>query len=164
MSIRITAGRRPDRRAVEEVHHTRLERVLRADHHELAVVDHLLEQRRAVPQVVGGRPHVRAHRLTHESLLVIPDTRGDQRLERRPDPVHDRAQIRGVPGRVAHRFERRGDRAALRVSEDHDELRVEFRCGELDAADLRWRDDVARDADDEQVAESLVEDDLCRHP
>jgi hypothetical protein len=34
---------------------------------------------------------------------------------------------------------------------------------ELDAADLRGRDDVARHADDKQVAEALIEDDLGRH-
>jgi hypothetical protein len=35
--------------------------------------------------------------------------------------------------------------------------------GELDAADLRRGDDVAGDADDEEVAEPLVEDELGRH-
>ncbi len=34
---------------------------------------------------------------------------------------------------------------------------------ELDAADLRGRNDVARHADDEQVAEALIEDDLGRY-
>src|ERR1051325_3174335 len=36
--------------------------------------------------------------------------------------------------------------------------------GELDAADLRGSDDIAGDADHEQVAEPLVEDDLRRDP
>ncbi len=35
--------------------------------------------------------------------------------------------------------------------------------GELDAADLRRRDDVAGDADHEQIAEALIEDELGRH-
>ena len=35
--------------------------------------------------------------------------------------------------------------------------------GELDAADLRRRDDVAGDADDEEIAKALIEDDLGRH-
>jgi hypothetical protein len=37
-------------------------------------------------------------------------------------------------------------------------------CGELDATDLRRSDDISGNADDEQVAQALVEDDLCRHP
>ena len=60
-------------------------------------------------------------------------------------------------------LERREDRAALRVPEHHDEPRAEALGGELDAADLRRRDDVAGDADHEQVAEALVEDDLGGH-
>ena len=49
------------------------------------------------------------------------------------------------------------------MPEHHDQARAEGLGGELDAADLRGRDDVARDADHEQVAESLVEHDLGRH-
>src|SRR5215469_250070 len=49
------------------------------------------------------------------------------------------------------------------MAEYHDEARAEGRSRELDTADLRGRDDVAGHADDEQVAESLVEDDLRRH-
>ena len=47
--------------------------------------------------------------------------------------------------------------------EHDDEARAEALGRELDAADLRRCDDVARDADDEQVAESLVEHDLDGH-
>ena len=50
------------------------------------------------------------------------------------------------------------------MSEHHDEPRAEALGGELDAADLRRRDDVPGHADDEQVAQALVEDDLRRHP
>ena len=51
----------------------------------------------------------------------------------------------------------------LRVAEHDDEPRAEPLGGELDAADLRRRDDVARDADHEQIAEALIEHDLGRH-
>ena len=47
--------------------------------------------------------------------------------------------------------------------EHDDQARAKARGGELDAADLRGRDDVAGDADHEQVAQPLVEDDLGRH-
>ena len=50
------------------------------------------------------------------------------------------------------------------MSEHDDQSRAEARCGELHAADLRRRDDVARDADHEQVAEPLVEHQLGGHP
>ena len=60
-------------------------------------------------------------------------------------------------GRSLQLLERRQDGAALRVPEDDDQPRAESLGGELDAADLRRRDDVAGDADDEQVAQALVE-------
>ena len=49
------------------------------------------------------------------------------------------------------------------MTQDHDEPRAEALRGELDTADLRRRDDIARDADHEQIAETLIEDDLHRH-
>jgi len=42
--------------------------------------------------------------------------------------------------------------------------RPELGGGELDAPDLRGGDDVAGDADDKQVAQALVKNDLGRHP
>jgi hypothetical protein len=56
------------------------------------------------------------------------------------------------------------DTAHTGVAQHDDERRPEPLGGELDAADLRGRDDIAGNADDEQVAEALVEDDLRRHP
>jgi hypothetical protein len=50
------------------------------------------------------------------------------------------------------------------VTQDHDQPCVELLRRELHAADLRWSDDVAGDADHEQVAEPLVEDELGGHP
>jgi hypothetical protein len=48
------------------------------------------------------------------------------------------------------------------VAEHDDERRGELRRRKFDAADLRRCDDVAGDADHEQVAETLVEDELDR--
>src|SRR5687768_14525013 len=50
------------------------------------------------------------------------------------------------------------------MAEDHDEPGCEARRRELDAAHLRRRDDVPRNANHEQVAEALVEHELSRHP
>ena len=50
------------------------------------------------------------------------------------------------------------------MPEHDDEPGAEPRRCELDAPDLRRRDDVAGDADDEEIAEPLIEDDLSGHP
>ena len=50
------------------------------------------------------------------------------------------------------------------MAEHDDQRRAELCGGELHAADLRRGDDVAGDADDEQVAEALVEHDFGGHP
>jgi hypothetical protein len=49
------------------------------------------------------------------------------------------------------------------VPHDDDQSRPVTRCGKLDASDLRGRDDVPRHADDEEITEALIEDELCRH-
>ena len=96
--------------------------------------------------------------------VVVPQLGRQQRLHRRAHAVDDRAQVaRLVVRRPRELLERRQDRAALRVAEHDHEPRAEPLGGELDAADLRRRDDVAGDADHEQVAQALVEDDLRRH-
>ena len=51
----------------------------------------------------------------------------------------------------------------MRVAEHDDEAGAVALRRKLDAADLRGCDDVAGDADDEQIAEPLVEDDFRRH-
>ena len=56
------------------------------------------------------------------------------------------------------------NRPALRVPENHHQPCAKPPRGELDAADLRGRDDVSGNADDEQVAKALIEDNLCGHP
>jgi len=50
------------------------------------------------------------------------------------------------------------------VPQNHHQPGTEPRRGELDAANLRSSDDVAGHADDKQVAQALVEDDLCWDP
>jgi hypothetical protein len=67
----------------------------------------------------------------------------------------------GLPEDV---LEGRDDGAALRVAQDDHQPGPEPGRRELHAADLRRRDDVAGDADDEEIAESLVEDELRGNP
>lgn len=61
-------------------------------------------------------------------------------------------------------LDRRVNRAALRMPEDDDEPRAERLGRELDAANLRRRDNVAGHPDHEQIPEALVEHDLGRYP
>ena len=117
-----------------------------------------------LPELVGRDANVRAHRLLHERAGVVAQLGREQRFHRRANAVDDRAQVPRLVCRwLLQVFERRQDRAALRVSEHHDQPRTEAGGGELDAADLRRSDDVAGDADDEQIAEPLIEDDFGRH-
>ena len=48
------------------------------------------------------------------------------------------------------------------MTEDDDELRAELFDGELDALKRGRADDVPGDADDEELAEALVEEELRR--
>jgi hypothetical protein len=50
------------------------------------------------------------------------------------------------------------------VPEHHHESRSGPCRREFYAADLGWGDDVAGDADNEQVPQTLIENDLRRHP
>ena len=59
------------------------------------------------------------------------------------------------------------DRAAGLVAQHHDQPGAQLRDRELDAPlheGARAADDVSRHADDEQLADSLIEDELGRHP
>ena len=94
---------------------------------------------------------------------LIAAIRLEQRFDRRADPIHDRAQVpRLIFRRARQLLECRQNRAAARVAEHHDEARVEALRGKLHRAHLRRRHDVPGDADHEQVAQALVEHDLCR--
>ena len=115
--------------------------------------------------MVRRRADVRPDGLLDECVVVVAQFGVEQRLDRRTDAVDDRVQVPRLAGRGPGEFlEGRVDRTAVGVAEHDDELRVEPRRRELHAADLRRRDDVARDADDEEIAESLVEDEFGRHP
>jgi hypothetical protein len=50
------------------------------------------------------------------------------------------------------------------VAQNHNEPCAEPLRGELNTADLRGSDDVSGNADNKQVAQAVVEDDLCRDP
>src|SRR5262249_56108726 len=82
------------RHAIEEGNHTGLERVLRTDHEQPVVLDELLEQLRAVAQVIGRHADVGAHGLLLQSLPVARwRSVLEQALDGRADAVDDGAQV-----------------------------------------------------------------------
>src|SRR6185437_1188651 len=116
-----------------------------------------------MPELPGGGTDVRAHRLPRELVTFQIGTREHDALDRRTDAVDNVLKVRRDRTRLPlELFEGRLDGAALRMAHHHDQLRSEGFRGGLDRADERWRDDVARDADDEEVAQPLIEDELCR--
>jgi hypothetical protein len=118
-----------------------------------------------VPQVVCRDPDVGPDRMPHERIRIVSELCRQQNFHGGPDAVDDRTQIaRLVLPRPHQLFQRGRHRPAPGVAQHHDERRPEALGGKLHAANLRGRDDIAGDADDKQVAEALVEDDLRRYP
>ena len=62
------------------------------------------------------------------------------------------------------RVDRCGDSAAIRVAEHDEKRRVQMPARVLQAPRDFRREDISRDADDEQLAKAGVEDQLGRHP
>jgi putative Ca2+/H+ antiporter (TMEM165/GDT1 family) len=150
--------------AVKEVHETRLERVLGADHHQPFALDELLQDFRAVPQLVCGHADVRSYRVVDENLGIARKGGVHEGFHRWTNAIHDRVQVsRLILGRSLKLLESGQDGATARVTEHDHEPGTETLRGELNAPDLRRRHDVARDADHEEIPEPLVEDDLRRH-
>ena len=50
------------------------------------------------------------------------------------------------------------------MTQHYDQWSTESLCGELDAADLRWRNDISGDADHEQIAQTMIENDFYGYP
>ena len=101
----------------------------------------------------------------HQRLRIVAEFGREQCLDRGPDAVDDGSQAtRLLPRRLLQLVQGRGTAPHCVWPEHDDQRRAELGGGKLDAADLRRGDDVARNADDKQVAEALVEDDLGRHP
>ncbi len=114
-----------------------------------------------MPELVGGNANVGPHRFPHQCLVVVSEIRCEQCLHRRANAIDDRAEIPRLVLRFLAEFLERGQNdSTLRVTEYDDQPRLEPVGGELHAADLGLGDDVAGHPDHEQVAESLLEDDL----
>ena len=112
-----------------------------------------------------GGAHVGAHGLVREALGIARQLGPRQAFDGRPDPVDDRLHVAVLgAGGGGDGLQGGGDRAAVGVSHHDDQSGAEALGGELDAADLGGGHDVAGYANDEQILEALVEDDLGRRP
>jgi len=105
-----------------------------------------------------------AHRLMLQTLHVRRRPVLQQAFHRRADAIDDRAQITGLlargPGELLQGCV---NGAAVGMAQHHHQARAESLGRELDAAHLRRGDDVAGNADDEQVAQPLIKHDLRGH-
>ena len=116
-------------------------------------------------QMICGGADVGPNRLPHQSLRVVLEIGRQQRFHGWPNAVDDRAKVpRLVACRLLKFFQGCQNRSALGVPENHHQPCALPPGGELDAADLRRCDDVSGNANDEQVAKALIEDDLRWHP
>ena len=78
--------------------------------------------------------------------------------------VDDRLQVwRIILLRVDERLNASGDRAAIGMPKHHHQLGLEFFGGKFNGANLRGRNHIARHANDKQVAQALVKDNLNRN-
>src|SRR5258705_1882730 len=152
------------RHTIEEINDPSLETILGAYHEEPISLDQLLENFRSVSQMVCGDADVGPNGVPHQSFGVVPEVCRQQRFHGWPNAVNDRTKIPRLVFSRPHEFFKCGQNsAAPRVAQNHDERCAEPLRSELNAADLRGSDDVSRNADDKQIAQTLVEDDLCRH-
>ncbi|MDB5762260.1 MAG: hypothetical protein JWQ21_1255 [Herminiimonas sp.] len=153
------------RYTVEELYGPGLQRIFGTYHEEPIFLDQLLDHLRSMPQMVCRGEDVGAHGMPHQGISVMPEFCRQQAFHGRANEVDDRMQIpRLVFRRSLKFFQRRLNSPAPRVAQDDHEPCAEPFRGELDAADLRWSDDVSGNADNKQVAQALVKDDFYRHP
>jgi len=143
---------------IEKVDHACLQRILGANHGEMLFLNYLLEKFGAVPEMVHRNGDVGANRGVYQCLHIVAKFRLQQNIDGRTYSIDNRAQIRRlIFSRLLEFLQCRQDGAAVRMSHDDYKPRVIKRRGVFDAAYLRWRDDVAGDANYEQVAKTAVE-------
>lgn len=153
-------------RAVEELNDAGFKGVLGAYYREAIVLNELFEELRPVPEVIDRGANVGANCMLDEAVGVAGDGRVEQGLERRPNSIHDRAEITRalMAYGIVKTLEGGQNGTAAGVSKDDNKTGVESGSRELDAADLRGGDDVAGDTDDEEIPEALVEDEFGGDP
>ncbi len=112
-------------------------------------------------QPIGGDSHVRSNGFSRKRCRVVSQSRRQESFDRWTDSSDDRSHVsRLIEGRPLQFLERGRHRSTACMPEDDDETGAEAFGSKLDTADLRRRDDVPRNANDEEIAKALVEHDL----
>ena len=128
------------------------------------MLDPVFEDGGAVPQVVGRIADVGAHRVPLQPLRIVGQLGFQQGFDGWANAVHHGTQVGGTPlGGQLQLIQRGRDGATVGMAQHHHQPGAETLDGKLDAADLRRRHNVAGHADDEQLAQPLIEDQLGWH-
>ena len=130
--------------------------IQRADDFDLAALDPLPHLRARAQQVVNRLPDIRLNRLRYEVFAFQIGVRLLRPRNRWSDRRHE-------PRNAARDFRagrNRGHRAALRMTEYHQQRRFEVTHAVLDGAGLVRAAHVSGHADDEDAADPLVEQPL----
>ena len=115
------------RQSVEEIDDAGLQGVLGADDHESGLLDELLNDVRAVPQVLHRRLDIGADRRTAQGVKIVPEFRRQQAFDGWPYQIHDGMQIaRLILDRPLQLLQRRFDGAALSVAQYDHQARTEL--------------------------------------
>src|SRR5690606_7905881 len=129
------------------------------------LMDELLENHGAAAEMAGGDAHIGADCLANEIVGVVSEVGFEKRGDGGTDPVDDRPKIPGLTlGRALQLLQGGEHGATAGVAEDDHQAGAVLCRGKLYATDLRRRDDVAGDANHEEVAQPLVENDLRGDP
>src|SRR6185436_15075170 len=111
------------RNSFEEIDDSGPKRVLRPDHHEPVARDQLLEDLRAVLELVRRGSNVGSHRSLEELHRVAVGLALKERFDRRPDAIHNRSEISGMaaPAWPLQLFQGGDHRSAARMTQDDDQ-------------------------------------------
>ena len=127
-------------------------------------MNQLFDDLGAVAKMIGGGANIGADGFVDKGFVIVAQVGFKETCHRWTDVIDNRLQVwRLVFGGALEFFQSSIDGATLRVPEHDDQARVEAFGGKFDTSDQRWRNNVTGDTNYEQVAESLIENDLDRH-
>src|ERR1700722_11329165 len=111
--------------------------------------------------MLDRRAYVGANRRMNQGWQVMLEIRFQQVFDGGPYQIHDGVQIaRLILDRPPQLLQRRFNGAALGMSQYHHQACPELLGGEFHAPNEGRGNDVAGDANDEQVSQSLIKDDF----
>ena len=115
--------------------------------------------------MVHGHIDVCPYGVLYEGAQVVSKFGLHHFFDRRTDAIDDRSEIaRLTTAGLQEFFQSRADRTAFRMSKNDYEPGAIAGSSELDAADLRGRNDIACNTNDKEIAYPLIENDLGRYP